>query len=302
MHPRLLTTSLALAVAATAGAWLIETRSATRLRAGLAAARSGQRELALLQDERERLLAEQPAADDLAALRQSAAERDRLLHEIAARTGHARPASFVIGESLPHTAWADRGAATPRAAIETALWAAAGGDLAALKPLLELRDSAREKADALLAGLPADLRSRYATPEDLVSAFTAKNIPLGDAQLVWFNQTGDDDATAGVLIRGPVRAGEVAAPPAAAPAASARELELRAALSRATSRDEVVRLATELRDERAARAERQPPQLPDTRRGNMATFALHRENGGWRLVVPPAAVDRIAIELGTPAQ
>jgi hypothetical protein len=300
MHPRILTTSLALAVAATAGTWLIETRSATRLRAGLAAARSGQRELALLQAERERLLAEQPAADDLAALRQSAAERNRLLHEIAACTGNARPASFVIGESLPHTAWADRGAATPRAAIETTLWAAAGGDLAALKPLLELPESTREKAGALLAGLPADLRSRYATPEDLVAAFTAKNIPLGDAQLVWFNQTGDDDATAGVLIRGRVQPGEVDPLPPAAPAASARELELRAALSRANSRDEVVRLATELRDERAARAERAPPQLPDTRRSNMAMLALHRENGGWRLVVPPAAVDRIARELRTP--
>jgi hypothetical protein len=302
MRTRLLATSLALAVLATAAAWLIERNSSARLRATLAAARAGQRELAALQAGRNRLAAEQPTTDELAVLRQAAAERDSLVREITARTAQTRPASFVVGEPVPQSSWANRGAATPRAAIETALWAAAGGDLDALKPLLGLPDATREKARALLASLPDDLRSRYATPEDLVAAFTAKDIPLGEAQLTWFNQTGDDDATAGVLIRKPARPGEIAPPtPTTTRAETPRELELRAALSRATSREEVVRLATQLRDERAARSGREPPQLPDTSRSNLAMVALHREKDGWRLVVPPAAVDRIARELRAPA-
>ena len=52
------------------------------------------------------------------------------------------------------------------------------------------------KLDQLLATLPGATRTLYPTPKHFVAAFTAKAIPLGEAQLVWQQQLGPDDEVA----------------------------------------------------------------------------------------------------------
>jgi hypothetical protein len=298
MRSRLLLITLALASVAVTAVWLIEKLTNARLHAELHTAQYNRRELGALDAEHARLVTLQPSAADLAAAQEGAAEAAALREAIASRRVTQRVEPFGLGESFPCSSWANRGAATPRAALETAFWAAAGGDLPTLKSLLLLSHPTREKADALLASLPSALQTRYATAEDLVAAFTAKNIPLSNAQLVWFNQTSDDDAALGVLIekpRSPDRPVRPSSSSAAIP--TPREQELRAALAQASSREETIRLATLLRDERAARPSREPPGALDASGRGLTLIALHRDSGAWRLVVPPAAVERIAREL-----
>jgi hypothetical protein len=64
----------------------------------------------------------------------------------------------------------DVGQATPRAAVQTLVWAALKGDDAALGRLLVLSDSTRARAEALIAELPEDSRVRW-TPEKLVALY-----------------------------------------------------------------------------------------------------------------------------------
>lgn len=92
---------------------------------------------------------------------------------------------------LPVEAWENRGAANPDAAFETALWAAAHGDLETLAGLLVFDDDARAAATTLFDRLPAPLRGEMDTPEKLVALFTAKAIPLGSARILV--QTHDDE-------------------------------------------------------------------------------------------------------------
>lgn len=277
-----------LALAVTMTIWTIQKFSAAQLAAAIEAQRTAPRELLDLQRDRDRLRALQPTAAELAGLRRAAAEHRRLEAEfVAEEKGRAAPPRLLpIGEWTPSAEWKNRGQASPRAAIETTLWAAAGGDVATLKNLLSLTEPTREKARALLASLPVAARERYASAEDLIAEFTIKNIPLGEAQLVWFNRRSDDDATACIFLQTPPQPGEIVPPPT--PAAS---------VVGAMTREEVVRKALQLKAERAARADREPSHGP-AKTGSSATYlSLHYEAGGWRLLVPPSAVDEIAREL-----
>jgi len=95
----------------------------------------------------------------------------------------AEPVS-LLGHTLSAAQWRNAGQATPEAAFETALWAAAGGDLGKLAELLALDDATRVRAGELFARLPAPFRQELATPERFVALLTAYNVPLGSAQIV----------------------------------------------------------------------------------------------------------------------
>lgn len=284
-------TLISLAIAALVVTWAMEKLSATRLAAEIDAQRGSSREFADLQREHARLRALQPNAEELETLRAASAERSRLQDEIAApaATRAASPA-LSPGEWTAARDWKSRGQATPLAVVETALWAAAGGDIAALKHLLSLPAETREKAEALFAQLSAEARTRYSSADDLVAGFTVKNVPLGEAQLVWFNQSGEDDAVAGVFLQNPPKPGET----------------MDAAVSRPEpppplTREEALRLALERKAQRAANPaanpNREPPRVPENENSSVTYLSLHREGDGWHLVVPSSAVDKIAKEL-----
>jgi hypothetical protein len=100
------------------------------------------------------------------------------------RNSNDQDVSLRPGTWTPTTAWKNQGQATPEAAVETMLWAAAGGDLSALKNTLALAPDTQSKAADLLASLPSGISETYASPEDLMALLVAGNVPLDSAQVV----------------------------------------------------------------------------------------------------------------------
>lgn len=260
MRLKILLTSIA--VLAMGGVWLHEHLETIRLQAELDLARDAQRELASLQRENQRLKTKQPDTDRLAALRRAAAERDQLLLELEARNTAVQP-PFSTGQWTPSSLWENRGTATPRNAVETALWAAAGGDTPTLESMLELEPDAVTKASALFNVLSPAVKGAYPSPTALIASVTTKNIPLGKAQVSWLHEFDPDHAVVGLVMSNPDRT-SVAPQPEEAGAP--------------------------------------PPMLPDDGKFKLLTLSLHRTNSGWHLVVPSAAVERIAQNLTAPNQ
>lgn len=131
----------------------------------------------------------------LAAQKQRAAQRktaDQPPPE--PRSDPAEPYEF--GRHLRPEQWQNRGFATPENALETVLWAAAGGDLDVLKTALRFDQAGRAAAEAVLAGLPANARSNYQTPEGLMTLFIAKDAPLGSLTVLARQETGPNAAVA----------------------------------------------------------------------------------------------------------
>lgn len=124
---------------------------------------------------------------EMEALKQRLAERNRA-REMAERTRRATAAialeRSIADEMVPAAEWRNRGRTTPTDAMETALWAAAGGEVAVLAEMLELAPAARTKAEALLARLPESIRAQSATPEQLVALLGSNDVPLGSAMIL----------------------------------------------------------------------------------------------------------------------
>lgn len=181
------------------------------LQAEFALAHERQRVVESLRAELDRLKQRAPTPEDWVQLRRSTEECDQLIRQLAARPAPAAtpaPTTLSTGGWLPVAAWKNRGHDTPVAALETTLWAAAGGDVSRLGRLLLMDAPVLSQATTLFARLPDSARTLYATPEQLIAAVTAKAIPLGEAQLVWQQSSGPDDANACLFLRDPRNAGE----------------------------------------------------------------------------------------------
>ena len=267
-----------LVLAALAIAWALNRAQGANLRAELASLRQENGQLAAARREHERLQG---------LLQLARTDRDRQTAASVVPMAPAKPAApsrgLELGEWRGPASWQNRGQATPAAALETALWAAAGGELGALQAMLHLDDAVRAKAEALRARLPAMSRAAYPNAETLLAAFATKSLPLGDAQLVWNHQANDHEAWACLFVKNPEHV--PGAPRAQAPMAA--------------TRDEAIARAAALREARAKGDA--PPSAP----ANEATRALYvvlqrSDTAGWRLVVSPTTVDRIAKELAGP--
>ena len=169
---------------------------ASALRADLARARQ-------LKTERERQTAElaaqaagQPSADELARLRSDREATRRLRTEIEAlKAASAKPqpsprpistekrGTFADAQLAKAADWKNVGRTTPVAAFETALWAAASGEVDTLALGLVVEPSAQSELAGLWAELPEAARGQYGSPERLIAALTLKDIPLGSAQV-----------------------------------------------------------------------------------------------------------------------
>lgn len=254
MRTRIILPLVVTAVAAVL--WFDARSSARQLQARLDSLRGQRRELLALETERGHL------HGAIAALDAEAAERKHSLAPPPAAKPVPTPAPFAVGEWTPYTSWSNSGQATPRATLETALWAAAGGDALAMQSLLEIDPAAKTRAENLLDQLPPAARSTYVTPEALIANVTVKNIPLTQAQIAWYHESDSDHAVVGVLFQNPE-----------------------------SSPEPVVKIP-------AGKQDNTPPMLSDNRTSAIALLALHRTSSGWRLVVPAAAINRIGTDIG----
>lgn len=259
MRPRILLTLVLFAMASVlAVRWMAGRAEAERLQAERDALRSQAAELARLQAEQRRLQDALADATHRASPREAAAAEAAPIEPAAA----SQPTQLVLGEWAGSDTWTNRGQATASAAVETALWAAAGGDVRTLTGLLELDVPTRVKAAELLARLPADAQRTFGSPEGLIAIAAMKAIPLTEAQVVWHNEAAADRAEIGLLL--------------------GRESAEQAA---GGTSDKLVEPA--------------PPALRDA--GAKLTFLTLRRIGfNWRLVVPVSAIDRLARDLEPP--
>ena len=175
--------------------------SQVRLRRDLGALREENHELTRLREENRQLAATEPTATELNNLRADHAAIPSLRAEIDAMRERMRraaeksaapsPERFTAGSKVSAADWKNAGMATPRAALETMLWAAAGGDIDTFASCLFLGEGRlRQPAVALLESLPADKRAQYGTPERLVAFLAIRDVPLGAAQVVEWNEVG----------------------------------------------------------------------------------------------------------------
>lgn len=185
----------AFAVLLLAGAVLRQHQSVTELRKEIGALRADVQRLATSRTDATMASRPQPglsdgagAADPVATSEQRV-EIAKLRAEIKALASttqeaarQAQAASQVArGESpipvklIPSSEWRNVGRTTVNAAVETVLWAAVGGDVEALTNSIVLDESARAKAEALMARLPEATRAEYGSPEKLISLFLAKD-------------------------------------------------------------------------------------------------------------------------------
>jgi hypothetical protein len=214
------------------------------------------------------------------AIARGAEQREAALSITPTSTITTSPASaLVIGEWRAPTAWQNRGQATAVATIETALWAAAGGDLAALQNLLLLDEAVRFKAETLWAQLPETARASYTSAEQLLAAFATKFLPLGEAQLVWNHQAEADEAYACLFVKNPEFV------PAALPVSAPLPTNRQAAIAHAAAMRE------------ARSKEKRPPTASPNEASRTLYLALRRTESGWQLAVSPGSIDRIEKEL-----
>lgn len=154
------------------------------------------REQARLQEENRRLTAAQPTErqlEDMAAklvladqLRSQLATMHRRVETAAAiRPAADKPAiPSLVGNSVAAGLWQDAGRATPAAAFETTLWAAAHGDLDALAGILAFDPETARQAAATFDRLPVALQNELGTPERMIALLTAADVPLGRASIL----------------------------------------------------------------------------------------------------------------------
>jgi hypothetical protein len=171
----------------------------SRARAAAVAARAEAEKAGRL--EADRRAAAVPSAAELehlraqpAALAAARAELQRLTALEAAGAKDDAPAGaerLAVGQVVATADCRDAGLGTPRATLETVLWAAVGGDVAALARVLTFEPAARHDAEALLAQAPATLRAQCRTPEELVAFFTVRDVPPGSVEMrEWWEGEG----------------------------------------------------------------------------------------------------------------
>jgi hypothetical protein len=187
--------SLLAAVGLAGLAWQRQTNAG--LRRELAQRQAAAREQARLEDENRRLRSHVMPPEQQAVREQERATLAGLANEleIVRRRAAAKPRVAARPESAPAprpslrevnvsaAEWTNAGDKSPLAALETALWAAAHGEIGTLTELMSISEPTRAQAAAVLARLPEAARGELASPEHLVAMLTAGAVPLGSAHV-----------------------------------------------------------------------------------------------------------------------
>src|SRR5688500_957149 len=182
------------------------------------------RSAGLSDEQLDRLRAEHAALtmlqSEMTSLRNQVAEAERIAAQSKAQREPVE--RFAVGIAMPAGEWKNQGAATPGSALETALWAAAGGDVGALAERIALDGKSKSLADALLNSLPPAMRTQFNSPEQLIAFLTIKDIPTGEAKVREWTQTSERLQTVELALMGSDGSGK----------------EVRLALVRPSARDE----------------------------------------------------------------
>lgn len=167
-----------------------------RLQHEVELSRAEQHEVAQLRIEHQQLAAVQPSAADMDRLR---ADHDAMEQmEAEAMTMRARLARTSVTDpvssrtppatppppALSADQWKNAGRSTPAATLETALWAASGGDLDTLAGMLSLDAHSHEKAQALFNALPPSAQNKYGSAERLVALLAMQDVPTESLQII----------------------------------------------------------------------------------------------------------------------
>ena len=134
-----------------------------------------------------------------AALEQVRAEIVTLRREVeeAERTKLENAATlerFAVGRTLVAAEWRNSGTATMEAALETALWAGAGGDVETFaRTLLFSNRTTLSAAQALRERMPEQARALYDSPERVLAFLAMKDLPLGAVQVRRVDDASPDD-------------------------------------------------------------------------------------------------------------
>ena len=192
---KLLVGLLGFAAALGAGAFFLQRETNDELRTEIAGLRGDLKQLAKQQSDAAHLLRQgfagqgAPTATDARMADEQRVELAKLREQVAALTKSTREAAQIAqaaqqaarGESpipvklIPANEWKNAGRATPNAAVETLLWAAAGGDVDTLSKAILLDASAQTKAQALFARLPEAAQAQYGSPDNLIALMIAKD-------------------------------------------------------------------------------------------------------------------------------
>ena len=172
---------LAVGLACFGALLLTQRQKAAQLRDEVNDLRREKRTLAGLRAEHALLTGQQAPADELQRLRDDHEAIQRLRSEIDdLKNRLTAPAPAAPADSLslvPASEWKNAGRATPAAAFESVLWAAKHGDVDALIGMLDFRaGGADRKLEELFAGLPAEVRAQYGSPEKLFATCLAAHI------------------------------------------------------------------------------------------------------------------------------
>lgn len=130
-----------------------------------------------------------PASDDVSEMENARANLARVREQVAlaardnaARADAPRP-PFTPGVLMPAADWQNAGNATPEAALQTVLWAGAGGDIATMaRHLRYMTPQAQSAAESLHRNL-GDAAAKYQNPLELVAALTVPEIPIASARV-----------------------------------------------------------------------------------------------------------------------
>lgn len=110
-------------------------------------------------------------------------ENDRLRREVSARletkaTAPAPEKESVAAAGAPRVAeyYRNEGNATPQAALQTFAWACDRGDVEAVARLLFIEPTARPKAEAFWASLPAQARAQWKNMDEMAAAMLTRGV------------------------------------------------------------------------------------------------------------------------------
>jgi hypothetical protein len=169
-----------------------------------AAALSGERrqnlELRRLQDESRRLKSGQLSDEERSQLEAVRAEENSLRARLAALQGEVTIPAALDAEPSELSAkdWSNAGRETPRAAIESVLWAASRGDVDHLAGLLGFQPDVREQVDAMFSKLPEASQRSFGSAETVIATMLAGNFPkdASSMKILADQQWGEDAAIA----------------------------------------------------------------------------------------------------------